>query len=468
MIPVTSYKDRTVAVFGLGRSGIATALALKAGGAKVCAWDESEDSRAKANEAGVDLEDLYRRDWGDISALVLSPGVPLHHPKPHKIVDLAKSVDVPIIGDMDLFAREVGIVDNATVIGITGTNGKSTTTALIGHILKQAGRDVQVGGNIGNAVLGLNPPKPGTIYVLELSSYQLDLTKRLHCHVGVFLNLTPDHLDRHGSLEDYIKAKKRVFAHMRGEDTAIIAVDDPVTSRIFSQINQAGLCRVLPVSASKVLTRGVYALGPELFDGLLAQPVRVGDLKKAFSLKGRHNAQNAVAAYTACRAVGIATRDIIHGFNTFPGLAHRQEQVGHIRNVSFINDSKATNTEAASKALSAYRSIFWIAGGQSKNDDLASLNQFSDRIEKAYLIGQDAGDLETNLSDIETVQCETLEKAVALAARDAIRSDADHPIVLLSPACASFDQFTSYEHRGDSFRELVSSLMKEAHSGDAA
>lgn len=468
MIPVTSYHGRTVAVFGLGRSGISTALALQAGGSKVCAWDENEESRCLAYAAGVQLEDLYRRDWGDVSALVLSPGVPLHHPEPHKIVQLAKSVEVPIIGDMDLFAREVGLVDDVTVIGVTGTNGKSTTTALIGHVLREAGRDVRVGGNIGDAVLGLESPRAGAIYVLELSSYQLDLTKRLHCQIGLFLNISPDHLDRHGSMDNYITAKKRIFAHMRGDDTAIIGVDDSNSSSIFAQLNQAGLCRVLPISASKVLSKGVYALGSDIFDGLLSNPIRVGELQRAAALRGRHNAQNAVAAYTACRAVGIATRDILNAFMTFPGLPHRQESVGMIGKVSFINDSKATNAEAASKALGAYEDVFWIAGGQAKDENLAVLKDQARHIRKAFFIGQDGMAMKSTFSELQSEYCETLEKAIAIATKEALESDAEHPVVLLSPAGASFDQFTSYEHRGDSFREYVAQLIDKAHSGDAA
>lgn len=468
MIPVTSYQDRTVAVFGLGRTGIATARALIAGGAKVCAWDDNEATREKAVEAGVPVEDLTRRDWGDISALVLSPGVPYKYPEPHRVVKIAKSVETPIIGDIDLFAREVGMVDGVKVIGVTGTNGKSTTTALIGHILKTCGRDVRIGGNIGKAVLELDPPRAGAIYVLELSSYQLDLTKRLHCNVGLFLNLTPDHIDRHGSLDNYVIAKKRIFNHMRGEDTAIIGVDDAITGRIFSQMNQARLCKVLPISASKVLSRGAYFLGPDLYDALLGQSVRVGEVAHTPSLRGKHNAQNAAAAYTACRAVGLSSRDIAEAMHSFQGLAHRQEQVGMIGKVSFINDSKATNAEAAGKALGAYPDIFWIAGGQAKQDGVSALNAFHSHIRKAYLIGQDAERMEDELENMETVQCGTLDKAVALATRDALSSDRLHPVVMLSPAAASFDQFTSFEHRGDSFRQIVGQLIDKARSGDAA
>ncbi|TGY89991.1 UDP-N-acetylmuramoyl-L-alanine--D-glutamate ligase [Marinicauda algicola] len=469
MIPVTAFAGRAVAVFGLARTGIATAKALAAGGAKVLAWDDNADTRASAERAGVPLVDLNRRDWGDIAALVLSPGVPLHHPSPHRMVELARAVGAPVIGDMELFAMEANKVDNVRVVGITGTNGKSTTTALIGHILKTAGLDVRVGGNIGEAVLSLAPPRPGAIYVLELSSYQLDLVERLHCDVAVFLNITPDHIDRHGSLENYVAAKRRIFATQSDEDTAVIGVDDEITKKVFSEMRASGAQHVVPVSARKVISRGVYVLGGTLYDALDGKAKPGADLSRAIALPGRHNAQNAAAAYAAVRRLGVSPEDAAAGIESFPGLPHRQERVGQVGPVVFINDSKATNADAAAQALGCYDDIFWIAGGQAKEGGVKSLEPFFHRIRRAYLIGQDADLIARQLAGkVDVVQAGNLHTATARAAKDAVESGSHNPVVLLSPACASFDQFRSYEHRGDSFRIAVTDLIAKARGGNAA
>lgn len=469
MIPVTAYAGRSVAVFGLGRTGIATAKALAAGGAKVVAWDDNEETRASAEKAGITLDDLNRRDWGDIAALVLSPGIPLHYPQPHRMVELARAVGAPVIGDMELFAMQAGKVEDVRVVGITGTNGKSTTTALIGHILKQAGRDVRVGGNIGEAVLSLAPPRPGAIYVLELSSYQLDLVERLHCDVAVFLNITPDHIDRHGSLENYIAAKRRIFATQGDGDTAVIGVDDAPSRKVFADMRVAGGGDVVPISSRKVISNGVYALGGTLYDALEGKAKPAADLARAKALPGRHNAQNAAAAYAAVRKLGLTAEEAASGIESFSGLAHRQERVAELGPVTFINDSKATNADAAAQALGCYEDIFWIAGGQAKEGGVKSLKPFFDRIRRAYLIGQDADLIARQLKGkVDTVQSGTLSNAVARAARDAVESGKPAPVVLLSPACASFDQFRSYEHRGDSFRIAVTDLIAKARGGDAA
>ncbi|WP_270375197.1 UDP-N-acetylmuramoyl-L-alanine--D-glutamate ligase [Marinicauda sp. Alg238-R41] len=469
MIPVTAYKGRSVAVFGLGRTGIATAKALAAGGAKVVAWDDNEAARQAAQKAGLTLEDLNRRDWGDIAALVLSPGIPFHYPKPHRMVELAQAVGAPVIGDIELFAGEIANTEGVRVVGITGTNGKSTTTALIGHMLKTAGMDVRVGGNIGEAVLSLAPPRPGAIYVLELSSYQLDLVERLHCDVAVFLNLTPDHIDRHGTIENYLAAKRRIFATQADGDSAIIGVDDETTSRVFTQMRSANEDSVIPVSSRKVLSQGVYALGGTVYDALDGKPHAAADLRRALALPGRHNAQNAAAAYAAVRRLGLSQEDAAAGLENFAGLAHRQERVGQVGPVVFVNDSKATNADAAAQALGCYENIFWIAGGQAKEGGVKGLASYFDRLRKAYLIGQDADLIARQLKGkVETVACPSLHAATARAAKDAVESGLPDPVVLLSPACASFDQFRSYEHRGDTFRMAVTDLIAKARAGDAA
>lgn len=470
MIPVTAYKGRRVAVFGLGRTGINAARALLAGGAQVSAWDDNAAAREAAITAGLALDDLNRRDWGDMAALILSPGIPLTHPAPHRMVSLARAVGAPVIGDVELFAQAIADTPGVTVIGITGTNGKSTTTALIGHILKSAGRDVRVGGNIGDAVLGLEPPRPGAIYVLELSSYQLDLIESLRCRVAVFLNLTPDHIDRHGDMEGYRAAKERIFTHQREGDTAIVGVDDEPSRSVCTRLRARAGLNVVPVSSQRLVSFGVYALAGKLYDDTSKDGARtVMELHRAQALPGVHNAQNAAAAYAAVRALGVSITDAVAGIASFPGLPHRQERVGEAGSLLFINDSKATNAEAAAQALACYHDIFWIAGGQAKSGGIESLQPFFRRIRKAYLIGQDADLLRKQLGS--AVPCDmsgTLERALQNAAMDAADSGYRRPVVLLSPACASFDQFKSYEHRGDTFRALVKDLLERAAKGDAA
>lgn len=470
MIPVHAYEGRRVAVFGLGRTGIAAARALAAGGAEVSAWDDNEAAREAAIAAGLELDDLNRRDWGDMAALVLSPGIPLTHPAPHRMVGLAQAVGAPVIGDMELFAQAIADVPGVTVIGITGTNGKSTTTALIGHILKAAGRDVHVGGNIGEAVLTLAPPRPGAVYVLELSSYQLDLTHSLRCQIALFLNLTPDHIDRHGDMEGYLAAKTRIFAHQQPDDAAIVGVDDSHASGLCTRLKAEHGRKVIPVSSQHLVSFGVYALAGKLYDDTGEGGARmVMDLARAPALPGQHNAQNAAAAYAAVRQLGISVTDAVAGIASFPGLPHRQERVGEAGSLLFINDSKATNAEAAAQALGCYHDIFWIAGGQAKKGGIESLAPFFRRIRKAYLIGQDAKLLQKQLGpSVESEISGTLETALQHAAADAADSGLRRPVVLLSPACASFDQFKSYEHRGDVFRQAVKDLLKRAMEGSAA
>ena len=461
MIPVTEYKGRDVAVFGLGRTGLSAAKALRAGGARVHAWDDNEETRARAEAAGVALSDINKRDWQAFAALVLSPGVPYRFPQPHRIVRMANAVGVPIVGDMELFARAVQALPERgrpKVVGITGTNGKSTTTALIGHILKQAGRDARVGGNIGQGVLDLEPLHANAIYVLELSSYQLDLVKSLHCNVAVFLNISPDHLDRHGGMDGYVSAKRRIFLNQQPGDAAVVGIDD-----LHSQATAMALvrrpARVLQVSADFALGKGVSAVDGRLYDSMTGKAVRLGRLDEAPALPGRHNHQNAAAAYAACRALGLDPADIMAGIQSFPGLAHRLELVGKQGNVRFINDSKATNAQAAEQALKAFRRIYWIAGGQAKANGAKALTPFLSNVAKAYLIGEAQESFASQLDGHTALQrCGTLERAVAQAYADAQAAGHEDAVVLLSPACASFDQFRDFEARGDAFREIVRTL----------
>jgi len=468
MIPVRGFEDKTVAVFGLGRTGLTAARALIAGGAKVALWDEKAASREAAAAEGFPVVDLEAADWSQFAALMLSPGVPLTHPKPHWTVEKARAAGVEILGDVELFARTVNaapVHKRPKIIAITGTNGKSTTTALIGHLCASAGRDTRIGGNIGLGVLGLEDMHGGAVYVLELSSYQLDLTSSLHPDAVVLLNISPDHLDRHGGMDGYIAAKRRIFLNQGKGDTAIIGVDDAWCQQICTEITAANRRTIWPISAGKAMGRGVYALQGVLYDATGERVVEVADLLRARSLPGRHNWQNAAAAYAAARAIGISVSDAVDGLMTFPGLAHRMETVGKIGKVRFVNDSKATNADAARQAMSSYPKFYWIAGGVAKAGGIDDLKDLFPRIEKAYLIGEAANVFAATLAGKAEVKMSgTLEKAVQQAYVDAAASG-DDAIVLLSPACASFDQFSDFEARGEAFRAAVNGL---GTSGKAA
>ncbi|MBL8530587.1 MAG: UDP-N-acetylmuramoyl-L-alanine--D-glutamate ligase [Hyphomonadaceae bacterium] len=474
MIPITEFKGRDVAVFGLARTGLAAARALSAGGARVHAWDDSDVTRASAVAAGVPVSDINSRDWRNFAALILSPGVPLTFPEPHRVVTLAEATAVPILSDIELFARAVNALPAAQrpkLIGVTGTNGKSTTSALIAHILKAAGKDARLGGNIGEAILDLPPLHAGAYYVIELSSFQLDITSSLRLDVAVWLNTTPDHLDRHGDMTAYVAAKKRIFLNQGAADWAVIGVDDPHCAMICTTLTRAGVQHVAPISSGQVLGRGVSALDGKIVDGLNGRSEVVAELASAPALAGKHNAQNAAAAYAATRALGVDARVIADAMKTFPGLPHRLERVATIEGVRFVNDSKATNANAAAQALAVYPRVYWIAGGVAKEGGIEDLAPFFPRMAKVYLIGQSAGDFSDVLRGKASVtMAGNLETAVKRAFADAKASGEPHPIVLLSPACASFDQFRSYEDRGDQFKKLVLALAGSGASmnGDAA
>jgi UDP-N-acetylmuramoylalanine--D-glutamate ligase len=456
MIPVTTFEGRSVAVFGLARSGLDSVRALMAGGADVAAWDDAEPRVVQAREQGFPVRDLKDADWSGFDALVLAPGVPLTHPVPHWTVEKAKAAGVEIIGDTELFFRERAACDpSCPVIAITGTNGKSTTTALIGHLLQSAGRTVSVGGNIGTAVLGLEPFGENRAYVLELSSYQIDLTPTLDPTVGILLNITPDHLDRHGTLEHYAEVKARI-AEMA--ETTVIAIDDDWTRGIADQAEADGK-RIVRVSASQTLEIGVYMHGSTVISASGSAEAAVADLAGIGSLRGAHNAQNAVAAVAAALAVGLEPAEIAEGLRTFPGLAHRMEIIGRVGEVLFVNDSKATNAEAASRSLASFKSIYWIAGGRAKSGGIESLREHFPKVRRAYLIGEAAGEFAASLAgQVPNEDSGDLATAVAAAARAAANDSAPEPVVLLAPACASFDQFADFEARGNAFRKLVAGL----------
>ncbi len=468
MIPARGFEDRRIAVFGLARSGLASARALKAGGADVAAWDENPAAREAARAEGFALVDLATTDWREFAALVLSPGVPLTHPEPHWTVKKAREAGVEIIGDIELFARTINAAPShrrPKVVAITGTNGKSTTTALIGHMLTAAGRDARIGGNIGLGVLGLEDMHGGAVYVFELSSYQLDLTHSLKPDVSILLNITPDHLDRHGDMEGYVAAKRRVLLNQAQGDTAVIGVDDEWCQRICTEITAANRRTIWPISSRRAMGRGVYALSGVLYDATGERVIEVADLLRARSLPGRHNWQNAAAAYAAARALGVSVEDAATGLVTFPGLVHRMEPVGEIDGVRFVNDSKATNADAARQALSSYPSVYWIAGGRPKAGGIEPLEDLFPRVAKAYLVGEAAGDFARTLDGKTPYRLtRTIEAAVEAAFADA-RATGEPAIVLLSPACASFDQYPDFEARGDAFRTAVHGLLQRPLKG---
>ncbi len=465
MIPVRGFEGKRVAVFGLGRTGLTAARALMAGGAKVALWDENVAAREAAAAQGLSVVDLNTADWSTFAALMLSPGVPLTHPKPHWTVVKAKAAGVEVLGDIELFARTVNAAPEhkrPKIVAITGTNGKSTTTALIDHICRQAGKDARIGGNIGIGVLGLEDMHGGAVYVLELSSYQLDLTSSLKPDVAVLLNISPDHLDRHGGMEGYMAAKRRVLLNQGKGDTAVIGVDDPWCQRICTEITAANRRTITPISSGRAIGRGVYALQGMLYDGCGERVVEICDLLRARGLPGRHNWQNAAAAYAACRALGVTPADISDALLSFPGLAHRMERVGKIDDVTFINDSKATNADAARQAMSTYPRFYWIAGGAPKAGGIDSLADLFPRVAKAYLIGQAAPAFAQTLDGkAPYVISGDIRAAVEQAHADA-RVAGGEAIVLLSPACASFDQFADFEARGDAFRAIVLGLAQPA------
>ncbi|MGH6824592.1 UDP-N-acetylmuramoyl-L-alanine--D-glutamate ligase [Methyloceanibacter sp.] len=458
MIPVTIFAGRDVAVFGLGLSGSAAAHALAAGGARVLAWDDTQEGRDEAAAQGVTLRDLASADWSRIAALVLAPGIPLTHPEPHWSVRKAQAASVEVIGDTELFFRERARQGSgAKIVVITGTNGKSTTTALTAHLLQVAGRPVALGGNIGRAVLDLPPFAVGPIYVLELSTFQIDLTPSLAPDAAALINITPDHLDRHGTIETYAAIKARVFAGLPPDGTAVVGVDDDYSRAIADALQ--GPYAVKRIAVGHPVETGVWAK-----DGMLTEVEngvergRVG-LDGIGSLRGAHNWQNAAVAYALARSQGLDASTIAKGLGTFAGLAHRMEQVARQGSVLFVNDSKATNADAAAKALASFTDIYWIVGGRPKAGGLDGLEPFFPRIARAYLIGEAADDFAAQLgTEVDHVQCGTLDRAIEAAAADARRSRSAEPVVLLSPACASYDQFANFEARGRSFRDLVTRL----------
>ena len=459
MIPVTAFARKRVAVFGLGMSGLASARALIAGGAEVVGFDDNARQLEEAAAAGIPTADLRRVDWSTLAALVLAPGVPLTHPVPHWVVGLARNAAVEVIGDIELYCRERRRRSpNAPFIAVTGTNGKSTTTALVAHLFAKAGYDAEAGGNIGTAILSLQPPRAGRVHVIECSSYQIDLAPSLDPSVGILLNVSEDHLERHGTLANYAAIKERLVAGVPASGTAVVGVDDNWCQAIADRREKTGR-RVVRVSVRRPLPDGLYVEAQQVMraDGGGARVIaRIGGVG---SLRGVHNAQNAACATGAAIALGLSPEAIQRGLWSFPGLAHRMEEIGRKDGALFVNDSKATNADAAARALASFADIFWIAGGRAKTGGIADLAGFFPRIRKAYLIGEAASEFAATLDGKVPYEIAgTLDRAVELAARDATASGLPEPVVLLSPACASFDQYPNFEVRGAAFRDLVQAL----------
>jgi UDP-N-acetylmuramoylalanine--D-glutamate ligase len=457
--PVTTFAGKKVAVFGLGGSGLASAKALVAGGADVLAYDDDARSVAKATAAGIAIADLHGIDWSNFAALVLAPGVPLTHPAPHWTVQLAQKSGVEVIGDIELFCRERRrIAPDAPFVAITGTNGKSTTTALIAHLAASAGMDAQLGGNIGTAILSLEPPAVRRVHVIECSSYQIDLAPSLDPSVGILINLSEDHLDRHGTMEHYAAVKERLVTGVPERGTAIVGVDDEWCRQIADRLERSRK-PVVRISVRRGLTKGIYVEQQLIMRAVDGRTSPIAEIAGIGSLRGLHNAQNAACASAAALALGLSLAAIQAGLRSFPGLAHRMEEVGRRGTVLFVNDSKATNADSTAQALACFSDIFWIAGGKPKTGGIESLRTFFPRIRKAYLIGDAANQFAATLgADVPHEIAGTLDNALAAAARDAEKSTAAEPVVLLSPACASFDQYRNFEIRGDAFRALARAL----------
>jgi UDP-N-acetylmuramoylalanine--D-glutamate ligase len=454
MIRIPGHEHKRIAVMGLGVAGLPTVRALMASGAHVLAWDDGADSRDKAAALGIPIVDLMSADWSGIDTLVLSPGIPHTFPKPHPIAERARKADAQIVCDVDLLGRAQ---PDAIYVGITGTNGKSTTTALIAHILTSAGKTIEVGGNLGPPVLDFAPLGKDGVYVLEMSSYQLERTFSISFDVAVLLNVSPNHIDRHGDFAGYVAAKARIFAGNRKKKTAVVGADDAETRRVADTL--ADRMHVVRVTREKPGAGMVGAEGTKLVDRTGDAPHIVLDLKDAPDLPGRHNAQNAAAAYAAARALGIAPETIAAAMKTYRSLPHRLERVATIEGVTYVNDSKATSPEATVWALTSYDKIIWIAGGLSKEVGYDALIPYLPKIAHAFLIGKAAGEIAAFLAQhgVASNTCETMERAVA-GAHALAASGKGAKVVLLSPACASFDQYRSFEKRGDDFRARVKKL----------
>lgn len=465
MIPVTGFDGQKIAVLGLGRSGLTAARALLAGGAVPVVWDDNPAARETAGAEGFEVRDLTRQGaFDDVARLVVSPGIPHLYPTPNAVIAAAWAAGVPVDNDVGLFFASFGSGDwynfdtPPRVVAVTGSNGKSTTSALIHHILDQSGRPTQLAGNIGRGVLDIEPPVDGEVIVLELSSYQTDLARALTPDVAVLTNLSPDHLDRHAGHGGYFAAKRRLFAE-GGPDRCVIGVDEDEGRYLANQLAEGPSDdRVIRLSSGTKLTGPgwhVFARKGFLAEWRKGKQIANIDLRDIAGLPGAHNHQNACAAYAVCRTLGLSPRVIEAGLQSYGGLPHRSQVVGAVNGVTFVNDSKATNVDSAAKALQAFAKVRWICGGLAKEGGVDALLPDVGSVAKAYVIGREAAQFAMDLKGVETEVCTTMEAAVKAAVRDAEEGD----VVLLAPACASFDQYDNFEKRGEDFIANVQTYL---------
>jgi len=459
MIDLFYMEGMPVAVMGLGKSGLATATALRRSGAEVWVWDDNPASRATAEADGFRVVDLSTADLSELTTIVWSPGIPHTHPAPHPVALRARAAGIELVCDVELLGRAER---DAAFIGITGTNGKSTTTTLIGHIMAAAKRPISVGGNLGTPVLTFAPLGSGGTHILEMSSYQLELTFSITFDVAILLNVTPDHLARHGGMDGYVAAKKLIFHRQTAPRTAVIGVDDDHCRAIFADLTAAADQRIWPISARGPVAGGVYAADGGLIDDTEGRAERVAELADFPNLLGAHNWQNAAAAFAACKAAGVPTATIVTAMTSFPGLAHRQQLVASVQGVRFVNDSKATNADATEKALATFDPIYWILGGQAKDTGLAGLEGYMARVRHAFLIGEAEEQFAAWLDGqgVAYTRCGTLDVATAKAAGLALAEGLSDACVLLSPACASWDQFANFEKRGEAFAAYADAIAR--------
>jgi UDP-N-acetylmuramoylalanine--D-glutamate ligase len=502
MIASPRFKDKTVFILGLGKSGCSTARALYQAGANVLVWDDQEKTRKARAAEGIPLANLDALKWKEVDYFVLSPGIPHRYPAPHPLAAQAQEAGLSPINDLELLYQSQ---PQACYMGITGTNGKSTTTSLIAHILKEVGKPVEVGGNLGIPVMDLKPLPPEGTYVLEVSSYQLETAPSLHFNISILLNITPDHLDRHGGFEGYVQSKRLLFQNATVQDTLVISVDDEPCRKIYEELKASSQVQLIPISVERVLSEGIYVKDGLLYETQIGKldkhthstchPREGGDPKQSSGsdqyvmdsrfrgndniindvekdsifdlnslehLRGKHNWQNVAAAYGALRVRGLEPQQVMPGITSFPGLAHRQEIIALHKNVLFVNDSKATNAEAVEKVFNSYpeASIYWLLGGRSKEGGIASLTPYFSKIQHGFIFGE-ATDLfaETLKGHVPYTLCASLEEAVYKAAALAFKEKKDSPMVLLSPACASFDQFKDFEARGHAFCQAVQDVI---------
>ncbi len=456
MIQVRKYRGKNVGVLGLGATGLSAAQNLAKAGASVSAWDDSSERCGLAIGRGFSIKNFAQEGLGNIVFLLVSPGIPLRYPSPHPIVELARQEGVKIVSDLELLQEAC---PTANYVGVTGTNGKSTVTALLDHLIMKSGKTSQAGGNLGNPVLDLEMLGPDGTYVVELSSYQLDLASNIFFDVAIWTNLTPDHLERHGSLDAYIRAKKKIFMGSGG--SAIVGVDDKVSQNVFDDLVSKGDRAVIPVSAERPVTGGVSVIGGILYDFMDTVPASVMGVTDFSQLPGTHNWHNIAIAYAAARVAGLSRDVFVKSVGSYLGLPHRMEKVGLYNGVAYVNDSKATNMAAAAKAVACYNKIYWIMGGRAKKVAIEEVLPVLSHVVNIYTIGESGREFKKNFGKRLCVKhSETLAKAFADATDDAMTDFNGGGVVLLSPACASFDQFENFEARGVAFRELFAQLRQ--------